>query len=159
MPRKPKPKLLAVDLDGTLLDPQGLPHEADVRALRALNRKGVPVSILTGRLYSGTRASAELLGLKGPVGWVDGSHLVDAKTHVNVFHHGMRGSGSRLSAAALNQTQRQRWLFASRRWRSSASCPIVASRPALIDWRRVVKSAPETPASFGWSTTSASRSS
>jgi hydroxymethylpyrimidine pyrophosphatase-like HAD family hydrolase len=50
------------------------------------------VSILTGRLYSGTRASAELLGLTGPVGCVDGSHLVDAKTHTTVFHHGICGN-------------------------------------------------------------------
>ena len=38
---------------------RGQPHERDVRALRAALRAGVHVSILTGRLYSGTRAAAE----------------------------------------------------------------------------------------------------
>jgi Cof subfamily protein (haloacid dehalogenase superfamily) len=90
--RRPKPyKLLAVDLDGTLLDLQGRPHERDVRALRALARSGVPVSILTGRLYSGTRPSAMALGLEGPVGCADGSHVVNVADHTTLVHHGLRG--------------------------------------------------------------------
>lgn len=36
------------------------------------------VSICTGRMYSGTRHIARELGLSGPVGCVDGSHIVDA---------------------------------------------------------------------------------
>jgi hydroxymethylpyrimidine pyrophosphatase-like HAD family hydrolase len=86
-----RPRLLAVDLDGTLLDHNGLPHASDVRAIRALLSAGGAVSILTGRLYSGTRASAEALGLTGPVACVDGSHLVDASTHRTVFHRGIKG--------------------------------------------------------------------
>ncbi len=89
---KLRPRLLAVDLDGTLLDHTGVPHEEDARALRALHASGVAVSILTGRLYSGTRASAEALGLTGPVACVDGSHLVDASTHRTVFHRGIKGA-------------------------------------------------------------------
>jgi Cof subfamily protein (haloacid dehalogenase superfamily) len=84
------PRLLAVDLDGTLLDSGGLPHEADVRAIRAAIAAGVHVSIITGRLYSGTRGSSEILGLVGPVGCVDGSHVVSAKTHTTLMHHSMR---------------------------------------------------------------------
>ncbi len=91
MTRRSKPSLLAVDLDGTLLSPTGLPHPKDVRALRALSKTGVHVSILTGRLYSGTRATAVALGLVGPVGCVDGSHVVDASTHTTLFHHSFQG--------------------------------------------------------------------
>jgi len=89
---KLRPRLLAVDLDGTLLDHNGVPHQEDVRAIRALLGSGVSVSILTGRLYSGTRATAEVLGLTGPVACVDGSHLVDASTHRTVFHRGIKGA-------------------------------------------------------------------
>jgi Cof subfamily protein (haloacid dehalogenase superfamily) len=89
--RRSKPSLLAVDLDGTLLGPSGLPHAKDVRALRALAKAGTHVSILTGRLYSGTRATVEALGLVGPVGCVDGSHVVDTSTHTTLFHHSLRG--------------------------------------------------------------------
>ena len=87
----PRFKLIAVDLDGTLLDLRGVPHERDVRALRAAQRAGIGVSILTGRLYSGTRASAETLGLAGAVGCADGSHIVRASDHETLLHLGLIG--------------------------------------------------------------------
>jgi hypothetical protein len=55
-------------------------------------RAGVHVSILTGRLYSGTRAAAEALGLTGPVGCADGSHIVRASDHRTLVHHGLLGA-------------------------------------------------------------------
>jgi hypothetical protein len=84
-------KLLAVDLDGTLLDASGKPHERDVRALRAAAKEGVHVTIVTGRLYSGTRPSAEAIGLRGPVACADGSHIVHIEGHRTAVHHGIRG--------------------------------------------------------------------
>ena len=85
------PRLIAVDLDGTLLDPRGEPHAVDLRALRAAQAEGVTVTIVTGRLYSGTRLSAERIGLRGPVGCADGSHVVSAADHATLLHHGLRG--------------------------------------------------------------------
>ncbi len=79
--------MLAVDLDGTLLDHDGKPHEADRRALLALGKAGFHVSILTGRMYAGTRASAEAIGVVGPVGCADGSHVVDHQTGKTILHH------------------------------------------------------------------------
>jgi hypothetical protein len=70
------PRLLAVDLDGTLLDRSGRPHAVDVQALKRAVSAGVVVSILTGRLHSGTKAAAREAGLVGPLGCADGSHLV-----------------------------------------------------------------------------------
>ncbi|NLE89174.1 MAG: HAD hydrolase family protein [Myxococcales bacterium] len=71
-------RLLVTDLDGTLLDPDGLVHDRDREAIVALRRAGVHVALCTGRLYSGTRHVAEELELTGPVACVDGSHIVDA---------------------------------------------------------------------------------
>ncbi len=82
---------MAVDLDGTLLDGNGSPHASDLKALKALLAVGIPVTIITGRLYSGTRNTAAALGLSGPVGCVDGSHMVSASTHTTLMHHGIRG--------------------------------------------------------------------
>ena len=87
MPPASQYRLLAVDLDGTLLDRDGKPHEADRRALLALGKAGFVVSILTGRLYTGTKASAEAIGVTGPVGCADGSHVVDHRTGKTIMHH------------------------------------------------------------------------
>ncbi len=87
-----QPKLLAVDLDGTLLDAKtGAPHASDLAALRALDASGVAVSIVTGRLYSGTRPTAAAIGLRGPVACVDGSHIVAAHDHATLVHHAIQG--------------------------------------------------------------------
>ena len=106
------PKLLAVDLDGTLLDSSGVPHEEDVRAIRAALAQGVHVSIVTGRLYSGTRAAAGILGLEGPVGCVDGSHVVSAKTHTTLMHHALESRGAQKLRDILEVTGAATFVFA-----------------------------------------------
>jgi Cof subfamily protein (haloacid dehalogenase superfamily) len=105
-------KLLAVDLDGTLLDLRGKPHERDVRALRALAATGVHVSILTGRLYSGTRAAAEAIGIQGPVGCADGSHVVRASDHQTLLHRGLRGEEAHRLRDALASNGPATFVFA-----------------------------------------------
>jgi Cof subfamily protein (haloacid dehalogenase superfamily) len=105
-------KLIAVDLDGTLLDHRGVPHEEDVRALRAAQRAGICVSILTGRLYSGTRASAEALGLMGAVGCADGSHIVRASDHQTLVHHGLKGDRAHAVRDALGRNGPAAFVFA-----------------------------------------------
>jgi hydroxymethylpyrimidine pyrophosphatase-like HAD family hydrolase len=106
-------KLLAVDLDGTLLDHRGRPHESDVRALRALARTGVPVTILTGRLWSGTRMSAEAIGATGPVGCADGSHIVRASDQKTLHHNGLRGDHARVVRDALARNGPASFVFAN----------------------------------------------
>ncbi len=108
----PAPRLLAVDLDGTLLDARGVPHEKDVRALRALSASGVHVTIITGRLYSGTRGAAAALGLAGPVACVDGSHVVHAGTHTTMMHHAIRGANAGLLRDSLARSGPATFLFA-----------------------------------------------
>jgi hypothetical protein len=107
-----KAKLVAVDLDGTLLDARGNPHAADVRALRAVKGMGVHVTIVTGRLYSGTRQAAEILGLDGPVACVDGSHVVSAATHTTLFHHGIIGEHATALRDALARRGPAAFVFA-----------------------------------------------
>jgi hydroxymethylpyrimidine pyrophosphatase-like HAD family hydrolase len=106
------PRLIAVDLDGTLLDVRGQPHANDVRALRAALSAGIRVSIITGRLYSGTRPVAELLGLSGAVGCADGSHLVDARLHATLLHLGVRGTEARLLRELFARARLTTFVFA-----------------------------------------------
>jgi hydroxymethylpyrimidine pyrophosphatase-like HAD family hydrolase len=106
------PRLLAVDLDGTLLDLNGKPHVRDVRAVRAALAAGVRVSIVTGRLYSGTREIAAVLGLRGAVGCADGSHLVHARDHATLLHLGVAGEQGAKLRAALSGADLATFVFA-----------------------------------------------
>ena len=110
--RRSRPKLLAVDLDGTLLDTSGKPHERDVRAIRRALKAGVHVSVVTGRLYSGTRGIVESLGLRGAVACADGSHLVHARDHATLMHLGVRGKAAVALRDALARAGTATFVFA-----------------------------------------------
>jgi hydroxymethylpyrimidine pyrophosphatase-like HAD family hydrolase len=105
-------RLIAVDLDGTLLDVRGEPHARDLRALQVALSEGVLVSIITGRLYSGTRAVAGRIGLQGAVGCADGSHLVDAGAHATLLHLGVCGVEAALLRRALARAGLTTFVFA-----------------------------------------------
>jgi hydroxymethylpyrimidine pyrophosphatase-like HAD family hydrolase len=105
-------RLLAVDLDGTLLDANGVPHARDVRAVRAALADGVAVSIVTGRLYSGSRAAAEALGLQSAVGCVDGRHVVRASDHSTLLHRGVSGEAVQALRRALHKSEAATFVFA-----------------------------------------------
>lgn len=103
--------LLAVDLDGTLLARTGEPHEVDVVALRAARRAGVVVTIITGRLFPGTIAAAQRLGLDDAVGCADGSHLVhvDGQT---LEHAALVGDHAALIRRELEARPMRTFVFA-----------------------------------------------
>jgi Cof subfamily protein (haloacid dehalogenase superfamily) len=105
-------KLLAIDLDGTLLDHRGQPGEGDIAALKKLGSRGIKLTILTGRLFSGTRDAAELIGIDGPVGCADGSHIVGVKGAKTLLHHGIRGRAASRLRASLERNDLVAFLFA-----------------------------------------------
>lgn len=104
-------RLMAVDLDGTLLDQAGEPHEEDLAALRSLKARGVVVTILTGRLFSGTRNAAKAIGIDGPVGCADGSHVIHVKNEQTLLHHGIRGKTATRLRAAITRHDLATFLF------------------------------------------------
>ncbi len=81
-------------------------------ALRALDASGVVVSIVTGRLYSGTRQAAEAIGIRGPVACVDGSHIVSAHDHATLLHHAVRGPSAIAVRDAIVQSGAAAFVFA-----------------------------------------------
>lgn len=105
-------KLLAIDLDGTLLNHEGVPSEEDVVAIKKLRARGYKVTILTGRLYSGTKDAADLLGIEGPVGCADGSHIVEVKNTKTLLHRGIRGRAANRLRASLARNDLVAFLFA-----------------------------------------------
>jgi Cof subfamily protein (haloacid dehalogenase superfamily) len=95
-----KYKLLAVDIDGTLLRRDGSVHPDDRAAIARLLACGVPVTLVTGRLYSGSCVIAKSLALSGPIACVDGSHIVDLGDDSALFYRSIAGE----DAAALRDT-------------------------------------------------------
>ncbi len=68
-------RLLALDVDGTLVTSDGSIAPLDRDAIEAARRRGVVITICTGRLYAGTRDVALAIGLRGPLACMDGSVL------------------------------------------------------------------------------------
>ena len=89
-------RLLAVDLDGTLLRSDGRVDERDIAAIGQLQRAGVTVTIVTGRLHSGAVAAAQACSIEGPIACVEGSHLVEVASKKTLAHHPMSPQVTRL---------------------------------------------------------------
>jgi Cof subfamily protein (haloacid dehalogenase superfamily) len=62
----PRPRLLALDLDGTLLGPDGRVSPRNVEAVAAAEAAGVQVVVCTGRRFRTSAWILEELGLEGP---------------------------------------------------------------------------------------------
>lgn len=60
-------RLLAIDLDGTLVNHQLQMDPRDIAAVRAASAAGVTVVLATGRMFKSSLRYAEALGLKGPI--------------------------------------------------------------------------------------------
>jgi Cof subfamily protein (haloacid dehalogenase superfamily) len=60
-------RLLAIDLDGTLVNHQLEMHPRDVAAVKAAATAGVTVVLATGRMFKSSLRYAEPLGLRGPI--------------------------------------------------------------------------------------------
>lgn len=84
-------RLLALDLDGTLLRDDQRVDDADVAAIHELRAAGVTVTIVTGRLHSGALGAARACAIDGAIACVEGSHLVELASGRTLLHHGMTG--------------------------------------------------------------------
>lgn len=85
-------KLLALDLDGTLLKHDGSLHPRDSWALKRLQQAGIQITIATGRLYSGSKQAAHAAQIEGPIACVDGSHIVNTSNDNELLHVSLAGN-------------------------------------------------------------------
>jgi len=60
-------RLVAIDLDGTLVNDALTIHERDLAAVKAATAEGVHVVIATGRMFRSSLPYAKMLGLTGPI--------------------------------------------------------------------------------------------
>jgi len=73
-------KLVVSDMDGTLLNREGLISEANETAIQKARDMGIPFVLCTGRIYSAARPYAEHLGLKAPVIGCNGAIIKSPET-------------------------------------------------------------------------------
>ena len=73
-------KLLALDLDGTVLNSHGEVSERNLQALRDAEENGVYVTIATGRRFRDARPVAFQLGLNAPIITHNGTLIKHAET-------------------------------------------------------------------------------
>ena len=84
-----KYRLLALDLDGTLLRSDQRVDTSDIAAIAELQAAGVTVTIVTGRLLSGATGAARACAIEGAIACIEGSHLVELSSGETLAHHGM----------------------------------------------------------------------
>jgi hydroxymethylpyrimidine pyrophosphatase-like HAD family hydrolase len=104
-------KLLAVDIDGTLVRRDGTTHPDDRGAIERLRASGVAVTIVTGRLYSGARAIARTAGLAGPIACVEGASIVDLNDDAQLFYRAVTGEHAGALRAILARHALASYLF------------------------------------------------
>jgi Cof subfamily protein (haloacid dehalogenase superfamily) len=76
----PHIRLVALDLDGTLVGEDLVVHERVREAVEAARARDVTVTIVTGRMFAATRPFVQLLHVKGPVVCYQGAAIFDAAT-------------------------------------------------------------------------------
>jgi len=84
-----RPRLIALDLDGTLVRHDGAVDPRDVDAVARARAEGVHVTIATGRIATGALPVAMLLELDTTLVCAEGAVLVDPRSGEVVAHHPM----------------------------------------------------------------------
>jgi Cof subfamily protein (haloacid dehalogenase superfamily) len=74
------PRLFAIDLDGTLVEPRQPVREAPLAAVKRAMAAGVKITIVTGRMILAAKPFADVLGLDGPIVCYQGAVIADART-------------------------------------------------------------------------------
>ncbi|HET8909899.1 MAG TPA: Cof-type HAD-IIB family hydrolase [Ktedonobacteraceae bacterium] len=70
-------KLIVIDIDGTLLNPQQKITPPTQKAIREARDMGIIVTLATARRYEGTREIIDKLQLEHPIILFDGAELID----------------------------------------------------------------------------------
>jgi len=82
-----RPRLVATDLDGTIVGPTGQISDRTVRALRGVEERGVPVVFVTGRPHRWMSEVAERTGHTGLAICANGGTVYDLHTEQVVAYH------------------------------------------------------------------------
>ncbi len=106
-------RLLALDLDGTLLRHDHSVDARDVAAVAELQAAGVMVTIVTGRLHTGAVAAARACAIEGAIACVEGSHIIDLASNTTLAHHPMDEGVTALVRSTLQTRELASFVFDS----------------------------------------------
>jgi len=105
-------RLLALDLDGTLLRSDGRVDDRDIAAIRELRASGTAtITIVTGRLHTGALEAAHATGIEGVIACMEGSHLVEVATSRTHAHHAMSAATTRILREAFTPHELAVFIF------------------------------------------------
>ena len=78
-------KIIVIDIDGTLLTPEGSITARSLEAVQAAQQAGIVVTLATARRYSNTTIIANELGLNTPLILYDGAMIIQ-HPHKTILH-------------------------------------------------------------------------
>ena len=96
-------RLLALDVDGTLLDPDGELRDTTRQAVMAAQQAGLRIILCTGRRFRSTRPVAQQLQLDGPVVVHNGALVKDVASAETLHCHPLPETLCRRGLAVLQQ--------------------------------------------------------
>jgi len=125
-------KLLAVDLDGTIMT-----HDLTItprvrRALYAAQARGIAVTIATGRMVQTSGQFAWELGIRAPIICYQGAVVADPSTGAMLYHQPMPLEPAREAIALLQPRGYQLNVYINDRAYTTALTPIIAQFYATI---------------------------
>ncbi len=94
-----KYRMIAVDLDGTLLTDDKRISRGNSEALRRANDAGIHIVISTGRAWPGVREFAGQLGISAPVITSNGAMIIDANSGEILLKRDLEEEDARVIAA------------------------------------------------------------
>ena len=101
-----RPKLIALDMDGTMLDGESRLTERTKRALRAAQDAGIRVVAATGRMYPSAMIHINDVGIKGACIFYNGALIRDTATGETLYQ---RYLGRELAADILSFFHDRGW--------------------------------------------------
>lgn len=87
----PTPRLLALDLDGTVYRADGTISPWDIDAVTRARECGIAVTIATGRITTGAMPAAKALGITTPMVCAEGAVVIDPVTGEVLSRQAMEG--------------------------------------------------------------------
>ena len=96
-------RLIALDMDGTLLDPQSRLTERTIKALRAAGEKGAGIVLASGRMPCALRGFVSTLNITAPLIAYNGALIADSRTEEPMASFPVEAALAREIAAACEE--------------------------------------------------------